>query len=106
MATARVVVLSTHRKGRLIPRRARGLRAGAVVLRPGESMAWHSTNGREELIMVLDGRLSLEFHTPRQRLRRLPLRSGQCAFVRAHTMHRPINTSSSTARYVYVTGPA
>lgn len=106
MSLGRVIVRSTRQRGRLIPRRARGLRAGAVTLKPGESMEWHSTRDREELIAVLDGRLSLEFHAPRQRLRRAALRQGQCAFVRADTMHRLTNVSASPSRYIYVTGPA
>ena len=100
------ITLHSRKRGRLIPRRARGLRAGAVILKPGESVAWHSTRRREELITILAGRLSLEFLAARRRVRCLPLRSGQCAFVRAHTIHRMVNASRATARYMYVTGPA
>ena len=65
-------------------------------------MAWHSTHDREELIIVLRGRLSLELLPARRRAR--ALRPGQCAFIPTQTMHRLINASRSAACYVYVTG--
>ena len=69
-------------------------------------MAWHSTQRREELITVLAGRLWLETRGARSRARRRRVGKGQCAFIRAHTMHRLINATRATARYVYVTGSA
>ena len=49
--------VSYLRSGRLIPKAADGLRARSVLLRPGERMAWHSTGGREELLILLRGSL-------------------------------------------------
>lgn len=89
--------------GRLVPRRPRGLRAGAVTLRPGGVMDWHSTQRREELLVVLDGRLALEVHASKHQVQRLPLRRGQCAFLCSRTVHRVVNRSNTPARYVYVT---
>ena len=109
-----VRVRSYRRAGRLVPppalaghrpggRRDRGLRASAVVLTPGEAMDWHSTEGREELLILLSGRVQLEVETRHRS--RLTLRAGQCAYVPGRTRHRVLNRSSVRATYVYVTAP-
>jgi len=109
-----VQVRSYRRAGRLVPpsalsghrpggRRDRGLRAGSVVLTPGEVMDWHSTKGREELLILLSGRVQLEVDT--QHRSRFALRAGQCAYVPGRTKHRVLNRSSARATYVYVTAP-
>lgn len=100
-----VKVVSTRRTGRLIPKRLHGLRAGAVVLRPGASMAWHSTQSREELLIVLVGSVLLELQGPKREDRRcVKLLAGQCAWLPPRTWHGVCNRSAREARYVYVTG--
>jgi mannose-6-phosphate isomerase-like protein (cupin superfamily) len=97
-----VRVRSCLQTGRLLLRR-RGLRAGAVVLALGQSMDWHSTEEREELLILLSGRLQLEADTrPRSRV---ALRAGQCAYIPPRTWHRVLNRTSASATYVYVTAP-
>ena len=98
-------VRSAHRPGRVIPRRAEGLRAGVVVLQSGEVMDWHSTDDREELLIVLEGRVALEVQRM-SRIRRVALRNGHCALVPHRTRHRVVNRFRSAARYLYVTGAA
>jgi len=99
------LLASVRRAGRLLPRRAAGLRAGVVVLRPGEVMPWHSTKSREELLIPLRGSLRVESRRSR-RVRRIPLESGQCLLLPRQTLHRVINGSTKLARYMYVTAPA
>jgi len=94
------------RAGRLLPRRAAGLRAGAVALRPGEVMDWHSTKSREELLIALRGWLHVEIGRSRGAARRIRLKSGQRLFLPTHTLHRVVNRSSRQARYIYVTALA
>ncbi|MBI4343549.1 MAG: cupin domain-containing protein [Candidatus Omnitrophica bacterium] len=96
-----MIIRSTRRAGRLIPSRPRGLRSRVVTLRPGEAMAWHSTQRREELILLLEGTLQVELARPSRRRR---LRAGQCAFLPPRTTHRLVNHTKHTVRYVYVTG--
>jgi len=104
---APVRVGSALRAGRLIPKRLRGLRAGAVVLKPRELMTWHSTQAREELLIVLTGMVTLDIHVNgRRATRKVRLRAGQCAWLRSRTRHCVRNHSTRTARYVYVTGSA
>ncbi|MBI2104740.1 MAG: hypothetical protein HYT90_04050 [Candidatus Omnitrophica bacterium] len=106
------------------------LRAGAVRLKPGGAMEWHSTRSREELLVLLAGQVGLETegsrHRPstrvarsgrpraralrprpgpasRGRVRRVALRAGQCAWIPPRTVHRVVNRSAASAWYLYVT---
>jgi quercetin dioxygenase-like cupin family protein len=97
---------SYGRAGRLIPRRTRGLRAGSVILKPGGSMPWHSTNDREELLIVLSGSVRLELVGRAGRTRRIALPAGQSAWLARGTDHSVVNRGARPARYVYVTGAA
>lgn len=93
---------SSKRPGRVTPPQAVGLRAGAVRLGAGRVMDWHSTREREELLVMLEGRVRLELD-PSRRVSRVPLRAGECAWLPPQTMHRVVNRSMTAARYVYVT---
>ena len=95
-------VASLQREGRVIPRRARGLRAAVVVLKPGAAMDWHSTGSREELLIALVGRVQVEVRTA-SRKRRAGLQAGPCALLPQGTWHSVVNRSMRTARYLYVT---
>ena len=98
-----VYVGSYQRAGRLLPRRAAGLRAGVVVLRPGEVMPWHSTKSREELLVALRGSLRVEVRRSR-RMRQMSLKSGHCLLLPRQTLHCVVNRSRKNAQYIYVTG--
>ena len=103
-----VRVISYGRAGRLLPRRAAGLRAGVVALKPGEVMPWHSTKSREELLIALEGRLRVEIQSRDkrrgQRVRRLTMNEGRCVLLPRRTVHRVVNQSRERAHYIYVTG--
>jgi len=102
-----VVVRSYKHPGRLMPRAERGLRARSVRLWPGQVMPWHSTKSREELVLVIEGRVRLDVRGARSgRVRQRAVREGSFAFLPAHTPHQVVNTSRRAARYVYVTGAA
>ena len=100
----RISRASYRRSGRLIPKRARGLRAGSVALKPGASMPWHTTDDREELIIALTGRIQIETERSQTSRLRTSLRAGQCALLPSRTRHAVVNRSTRTARYLYVTG--
>ena len=95
-------VVSYRREGPLGPRRAGGLRAGAVRLGPGEVMDWHSTRDRQELVIMLSGNARVDTRRSARRARRLTLRAGQCAFLPSRTLHRVVNASKADVRYLYV----
>ena len=69
-------------------------------------MPWHSTRSREELVIILSGRVRLEICASQRRSRRTELRAGQCAWLPAHTRHCVVNASRRAAHYLYVTAPA
>ena len=96
-------VTSFRKEGRVVPKRARGLRAGSVVLRPGGMMDWHSNGAREELLIALAGRIRIELRSSFRRSRRLALAAGHCALLPSRTLHRVINRSRRLAKYLYVT---
>ncbi|MBI4597509.1 MAG: cupin domain-containing protein [Candidatus Omnitrophica bacterium] len=100
----KIRVASYRRGGRLTAAKAQGLRAGSVILAPRSMMDWHSTRAREELLIVLRGRLSVEVEPSMRRVRRVPLAAGRCAHLPSWTMHRVVNRGSTNAHYVYVTG--
>jgi len=95
---------SYRRAGRLLPRRAAGLRAGVVALKPGEIMEWHSTRTREELLIALEGGFDVDIQRPRGGRREIRLKDGQCLLLPRQTLHRVVNRSRAGARYLYVTG--
>ena len=97
-------VVSSRRSRRLVPRGARGLRAGVVVLKPGGIMEWHSTRSREELLIMLAGRVQVEVEG-RSGRQHVGLNAGACAQLPQRTTHRIVNRSGRIARYVYVTAP-
>ena len=63
-------VKSYHRAGRLMPPTARGMRARSVVLHHGQVMDWHSTQNREELLVLFSGQVQLEVQPPPSRASR------------------------------------
>ena len=104
----RVQVVSLRRAGRVIPRRANGLRAAVVVLKPGAVMAWHTTGSREELLIALAGQVHVRTAKAQKesQKRKAVIRVGQCAFLPRGTRHCVINRSMRNARYLYVTASA
>ena len=106
LTRTRVHVRSLRRAGVAVPAGATGMRARVVILKPGEDMAWHSTQGREELLLVLQGSVQLEVQTSQRRAHRERLTVGQCAFVLSQVLHRTVNRSRNPIRYLYVTAPA
>ena len=96
--------VSYLRPGRLIPKMAGGLRARTVRLMPGARMARHSTGAREELLIMLDGRLRIEATSPASVQRRLTVTRGEAVFLPKRTPHAVINASKAHAMYLYVTG--
>lgn len=79
------------------------MRAGAVVLRPGNIMDWHSTKSREELLITLQGLVQVEVKRPHRTPRRVPLKNGACLLLPPHTWHRVVNAAKKSAHYLYIT---
>ena len=113
--TLRVVRRSYRRAGRLVPPASRRLRSRSMILKPGQSVEWHSTGSREELLIGISGTVTLEYRAcpPRQtqrrrdgprRIRRATLPAGGCLFLPHRIEHRVVNRASRMAHYIYLTG--
>ncbi len=70
-------------------------------------MPWHSTREREELLILMTGRVTLEMRRQggRGRLQKM-LKAGESLFLPRRTPHRVVNRSRADASYIYVTGSA
>lgn len=77
------------------------LHSGCVVLKPGESVGEHSTDRKEELIVVLEGkaRVSLKGRAA------LYVEKNSVVYIPEGVVHNVRNTSRGLLRYVYVVTP-
>jgi mannose-6-phosphate isomerase-like protein (cupin superfamily) len=73
------------------------MRARVVTLEPGKEMGEHTTEDREELIVVLEGSIVVVGPDGEH-----PLKVGQAAFVPLDTVHNVKNPTKKQARYMYV----
>jgi mannose-6-phosphate isomerase-like protein (cupin superfamily) len=80
---------------------ARHLRAGVVTLAPGEGCGAHSTEGYEELLLILAG----EGEVRLEGFGALRAAAGAC-YIPPGTTHEVVNTGREPLRYVYVVAPA
>ena len=92
------------RPGRLTRPNAVHLRARAVQLTRNTIMPWHSTQERQELLLVITGAVRLQLKHAR-RIRTISLPEGRYALMPPHTWHQVLNASPRLARYVYMTAP-
>ena len=95
---------SYRRAGRLVPPSSRRLRSRSMILQPGQSVEWHSTGSREELLIGISGTATLEYRDGPRRVRRASLPAGGCLFLPCHVEHRVVNRASRMAHYIYLTG--
>jgi quercetin dioxygenase-like cupin family protein len=76
------------------------LRSGFVCLQPGKAGEEHSTEGFEEMLVILDGNGEVHFEGTQ-----LPLGSRQTVYIPPRTTHFVKNTGTVPLRYVYVVTP-
>jgi quercetin dioxygenase-like cupin family protein len=74
------------------------MRAGYVVLLPGESVDEHSTGNAEEMLIPLVGLGELRIPG----LDSIAIRQGCVLYNPPHTSHKVINTGDRPLRYIYV----
>jgi len=76
--------------------------SGLVVLAPGKSVGKHSTETKEEIVIVLEGRGEMRITGSGV----LSLSGGTAAYCPPRTEHDVVNTGAGPLRYVYVTATA
>ncbi len=81
------------------PPHSRLLKACRVILSPGEEVGEHTTEKREELIIVLNGTASL-FKGDGA----IELNEGEAHFIREGVKHNIRNNSGRDLEYIYAVG--
>jgi mannose-6-phosphate isomerase-like protein (cupin superfamily) len=78
------------------------MRAGLIVLAPGDSVGRHSTQQNEEVLVVLEGSGEMVFGDGSK----LPGHANSALYCPPETTHDVVNTGHAVLRYVYVVSRA
>ena len=84
--------------GKISPPEARSLSSSCVSLLPGERVGEHTTEGKEELLFVLEGVATLLLGGTATKIP-----AGEAAYVPPNATHDVANEGRSPLSYVYVT---
>jgi quercetin dioxygenase-like cupin family protein len=78
-----------------------GMRGGAVRLKPGESVGWHSTGQNEEALTILQGSgaANIQGHADVQ------FQAKMLVYIPPDTRHNVTNTGNQVLEYVWVVAP-
>jgi quercetin dioxygenase-like cupin family protein len=83
------------------PPQTAGMRSGRVVLKPGQQMHRHSTQGNEEILVFLQGKARVILGQEP-----LALEAGQVLYVPPQTEHEVHNDATEELRYIFTVAPA
>ena len=78
-----------------------GMKSAYVILQPQESVGGHSTEAKEEAIIVLEGMLQVFIEGNPF----LTAKKDELLYIPARTLHDIKNIGESVARYIYVVSP-
>ena len=78
------------------------MRSGLVQLSSGAAVGEHSTEGYEELIVVLEGKGEMRVTGQRP----MAIGEGEIIYCPPETLHNMVNTGDGVLRYVYVVAKA
>jgi len=92
-----IQVVSLEEPRLVTPEDAKRMRARVVTLEAGKEVGEHTTENREELVIVLEGSVVLIGPDGEH-----PLKVGQAAFIPLDTLHNVKNRTKKQARYMYV----
>jgi len=81
------------------PPLTRKLKSGRVRLSPGEDVGEHTTEKREEVIVVLKGRATLDIEG-----RSIVLKEGDAHYIEEGKIHNILNKTNREVEYIYVVG--
>ncbi|MFA5115552.1 MAG: cupin domain-containing protein [Candidatus Omnitrophota bacterium] len=77
---------------------SRGMRSGLVALKPGESIGWHSTEHKEEALIILEGRGKVYLGK-----KTVTACGSSFVYLPRGTCHNVKNTGTGILKYVYLT---
>ncbi len=89
--------ISLTRGGRITPDDSKYIRGRVELKKPGEETGAHVTEGKEEVIIVLEGTATVFYGKAK-----LKVRSGTSLFVGEGVLHNVRNEGRKRLRYVYV----
>lgn len=84
------------------PPQSVSIHSGKVVLQPGEAVGEHSTEGKEELIIILEGKGQFIFEGNT----RIDFNTNSVLYCPPMTEHNVENTGSTPLHYIYVVAKA
>jgi len=84
------------------PPQSVAMRSGYVTLPAGETVGWHTTGAREELIIVLAGAGQARF----RKKAAIPVRAGDAVYVPPECEHDMASSGPEPLRYIFVVAPA
>ncbi len=82
----------------LTDKNAMKMRSGMVILHSGEEVGTHNTNDKEELIIVLEGKATVEI----DKQVFAEVQSGAGVYIPSRTSHNVSNRADSKLRYIYI----
>lgn len=92
-----MLVKKLENAGRVFcPPETQRLKAGYVILQPGGKMKQHSTNNKEEILIILEGKATVITEEEKE------IGKGECVFFPMQTMHEVVNNSKERVSYLYV----
>ncbi len=99
-----IKLTSTEKYQRLISRElgSSGIKSGHVVLKPGENVGEHTTNDKEEVIIVLKGKGKAIIDKDSI----FNIENNIVLYIPPKTLHDIKNTGSSSLEYIFVTSLA
>lgn len=79
----------------------KGLKSGFVNLRPGEEIGIHSTEDREEAIIILNGKAVVYYENDNQ----LEVEANSVVYMPPNTKHNVKNAGQDLLSYIFVVTP-
>lgn len=77
------------------------VRVRILALEGGQATPWHFHREVTDQMLCLEGRIAIEFRKPQERVELAP--GGRCEVV-VERVHRVVNLTSETAKYLLVQG--
>jgi mannose-6-phosphate isomerase-like protein (cupin superfamily) len=78
------------------------MKSGIVTLQPDKAVGVHNTDGQEELIIVMEGKATIEIEGSLQS----EVEVGSVAYIPNRTQHNVLNRTKNRLRYIYVASQA
>lgn len=75
------------------------IKAGKVILLPDEEIGEHRTEKREEIIIVLKGKATLDIEN-----RKIEITEGEVQYIEEGKKHNVMNKTNEKLEYIFVVG--